>query len=67
MKTQEELQSEGIGRIMGKNFLAGVMRGIGAAFGYLIIAGLLVLIARKLGFFDSIQDLLNQITELTNK
>jgi len=43
-------------RLAWRNFLAGLMHALGATIGYVLFIGLAILIADKLGVFDSIQN-----------
>lgn len=56
--------------VIWRNFLAGIMRALGIAFGYVVIVGALILIAEKLGALDAIQNfwhgLTSQMETLTN-
>lgn len=45
-----------------RNFLAGIMRGLGIAFGYAVIVGALILIADKLGMLNAIQNFWQELT-----
>jgi len=55
-KAVESVQ-HGTWSIIWRNFLAGLMRALGIVFGYIIVIGLLLFIAEKLGLFDVLQNL----------
>jgi hypothetical protein len=54
--------------VIWRNFLAGIARALGVAFGYIVVIGALIFMAQKLGLFKTVQnfwqDVSLQIQEL---
>jgi len=48
--------------VIWRNFLAGIARALGVAFGYIVVIGALIFIAQKLGLFETIQNLWQDVS-----